>query len=405
MATYTPFIERNTDKIAGAIQQKQVGDLSSSAYMGDQSALEQLYGVNPQLAERIQMKKQQEAQNKLAQKSKQANMLQEIGKETINMEYEQAAAYAQRRAREMGIEAPLMPREVHEQMKKAFGKPASQSNSIGAASPKDFTPESLSDYSATGDISKLVRYSPQVKDIAGIPHQINPVTQKWEPIVNLNDPNIAEQTKALSKIEADKQSEKDFAKNKEKWKSTETQIINAISAADSKTELLNNTTDKLKGLLEDRITKYGSGLLSKLPASDERTIKGLITTIKANSTFTTLTDLKAQGGTLGAIAAAELELLSAALGELDQAGDSTEVLRVLDQISKANNDSVARLKAGYERDKSIYSKGYESVDDESSPPQVEATNSAPQAAIQMLMQNPQLADQFKAKFGYLPEGL
>ena len=118
---YTPFIERNVDKIAGAIQKKQVGELSSSAYMGDERALEQLYGVNPVLAERITAKRQQGEQKKLAQKQKQSKILHDIGKETVNMEYEEAAQHAQRRAQEMGIQAPVMPREVHEQMKKAFG--------------------------------------------------------------------------------------------------------------------------------------------------------------------------------------------------------------------------------------------------------------------------------------------
>ena len=365
MATYTPFIERNVDKMAGAIQQKQTGDLSSSAYMGDEQALQQLYGVNPQLAERIQMKKQQEAQNKLAQAGQQQKAMQEkqkavmgIAKQAITMPFEQAQAFAAEQAQALGIDAPPLTQEHYDQFKKVFG--GEKGNNIGEFSPKDFTSESLAKYAKTGNIEDVVRYSPQVKEIAGIPHQVNPATQKWEPIVDLSDPGITNQVRELSKIEADKQSELDFGKAKTKWESGETQTLNAISMADSKTKLLSDTTDKLKKLLSDRISKYGTGVLSNFPATDERTIKNLLQTIKANSAFTTLTDLKAAGGTLGTISEAELGLLSSALGTADQAGDAEELIRVLDQITKANDDSVLRLKSGYDREKSRYSKGYQS---------------------------------------------
>ena len=128
---YTPFIERNTDKIAGAIQKKQVGDLSSSAYMGDDQALQQLYGVNPQLAERITMKRQQSEQQRLAQQAAQKKSMQadqdiatELAKQTIGMSLEEANSYIQRESQARGLSFPAMTQEHHDQFKKAFGKSA-----------------------------------------------------------------------------------------------------------------------------------------------------------------------------------------------------------------------------------------------------------------------------------------
>ena len=383
MALYTPFAERTVDKVAGAIQQKNQTTLAQSAYMGDTSALNKLASINPEFAQKIQMQKNQQDQAKMQQaaQAQQANLkkqeiAKQIAKDSAKMPFEEAASYAQSQAQAYNIELPPLTPEHHAQFQKIYG--AHSDTNIGQVSPKDFTVESLAEYSKTGDIKGLTRYLPQVKDIAGIPHQVNPMTQKWEPIVDMTSPGITEQAKAIAKIEADKQSEKDFAKSKMKWQDSETQIISAIDSADSKTKILDNTTSKLKELLDDRVTKYGTGLLSRFPATDERTIKGLITTIEANSTFTTLTDLKAAGGTLGAIAQKELELLSSALGMLDQAGNAEEMIRVLDQISQANTDSVRRLRDGYARDKERYSKGFQSdAQAETDKPQADKFKGAP----------------------------
>ena len=383
MALYTPFVEKSVNTIASGMQQKQQTDLAQSAYMGDPNALGQLYGINPELAEKIKRQKQQDQQNQLAQQAqkqkvsmqadeKTQKIARQIAGDVAKMPFEQAQPYAAQQAAQYGVELPPLTKDFHDQMVMAHGKAKGEKgNNIGQLSPKDFTVESLAKYAQTGNIGDAVRYSPKIQDIAGIPHQVNPLTQKWEPIVDLTDPSITEQAKVLAKIEADNQSEKDFAKSKLKWQENENKILSSISMADSKTEILNNTTDKLKSLLGALSTRYGS-FLSKFPATDARTIKGLIQTIKANSAFTTLTDLKAAGGTLGAISEAELGLLSSALGSIDQSGDTTELIRVLDQISKANDDSVTRIKSGYDREKSRYSTGFQSDE--------EPKQSAPQQA-------------------------
>ena len=393
----TALARRQTDR--SNKMEDDTKELAYSAYMGNQDSIKDLMAVNPEYAmkllDRREKQQYEQQQYQAKQQAYNADMNQKLKTDMEGImaniskfpDAESARPYAEAQFQEIMKRHPEAMQGVsqedliydegdYNQAKVLFG-PGKDKN-IGQVSPKDFTVESLAEYSKTGDIKGLTRYLPQVKDIAGIPHQVNPMTQKWEPIVDMTSPGITEQAKAIAKIEADKQSEKDFAKSKMKWQDSETQIISAIDSADSKTKILDNTTSKLKELLDDRVTKYGTGLLSRFPATDERTIKGLITTIEANSTFTTLTDLKAAGGTLGAIAQKELELLSSALGMLDQAGNAEEMIRVLDQISQANTDSVRRLRDGYARDKERYSKGFQSdAQAETDKPQADKFKGAP----------------------------
>ena len=224
---------------------------------------------------------------------------------------------------------------------------AEKGGGIGTVSPKDFTVESLTAYSDSGDIGDLVRFSPQVKDIAGIPHQYNQGSLKWEPLVDMRSPEIAEQTVAQAEMEADKQSRLDFSKDRNTFMSGESKLISKISSARSKQDLMSGWN-----------TKYGSSL-SSLLGTEARELKGLINTLKANSAFTTLADLKESGGTLGAISAPELTLLEAAMGTIDQGGDIPEQVRVIDQILKANESAIARLDNAYAMDKKRYSGNYD----------------------------------------------
>jgi hypothetical protein len=134
MALYTPFIGKNIDKMAGAMRDRQQRELTSGAYMGDEKALSELSGVNPELAERIRVKKMQGQQADLArqaQMQKQNEAQQkatrdaatQIAKETVNMDYSEAVDYSQRRAQELGLSLPPMKPEHHEQIKKAYGEP------------------------------------------------------------------------------------------------------------------------------------------------------------------------------------------------------------------------------------------------------------------------------------------
>jgi len=128
MALYTPFIERNIDKLANAINDGQQKKLAESAYMGDEAAMGQLAGLNPQLAQQIQQGKARDEQQKLQgqamkqqMKERQQEQVTEIAKNAAKMPFDQAAAYAARTAQELGIQAPPLTPEIHAQFISAFG--------------------------------------------------------------------------------------------------------------------------------------------------------------------------------------------------------------------------------------------------------------------------------------------
>ena len=235
---------------------------------------------------------------------------------------------------------------------------ALQESRVGKVSFKDATFESIAEYEKSGDANDLVRYRPEVKDIAGVPHQVNMETGQWESIVDLNDPRISEQTKRLAELEADKQSRLDFGKDKTKFMNGETKLITKLASSRANQDLMQATVNEIKSLMSGWNTKYGASM-SLIPGSEARKLKGLINTIKANSAFSTLIDLKESGGTLGAISGAELTLLEAKLGAIDQGGDIEEQSRVLDQILGANQSSINRIDNAYNMDKTRYSGTYD----------------------------------------------
>ncbi len=128
MALYTPFIERNIDKLANAINDGQQKKLAESAYMGDEAAMGQLSGLNPQLAQQIQQGKARDEQQKLQtqamqqqMKSRQQEQVADIAKNAAKMPFEQARDYAARSAKELGIPAPELTPEIHAQFVSAYG--------------------------------------------------------------------------------------------------------------------------------------------------------------------------------------------------------------------------------------------------------------------------------------------
>jgi hypothetical protein len=355
MSTYTPFIERNVDKIAGAIQQKQQKDLSSSAYMGDKQALEQLFGVNPALAERIQTKQAQSQQAKLSQQASRNKALHEIGKETINMEYEQAASYAQRRAREMGIEAPVMPREVHEQMKQAFGSQAKAKDTARMQEWKML--EGMKEGPKKDAFARMVGAEESIK-VNGVEYKKNPLTMKYEPLLDARSDVVSDQQQALADQEADKQSRLDFGKSKTKWQTGKPTYNSKIRSARNDQKVMTDTADEIRATLDNYSAKYGTAL-SGISGTDANKLKGLYTTMLANSAFSTLIALKAAGGTLGAISGSELDLLKAKQGELNQAGQVDEQLRVLEQILEANERSIQNIETEFAETESMFSGSYD----------------------------------------------
>lgn len=233
---------------------------------------------------------------------------------------------------------------------------------LGTVSPKDFTVESMEKYQSSGSIKDLVRYSPKTVKVAGVEHSLNPITQKWEPIVDATSNQLTDQAKAISKLEADAKSRIDFGKSKVKWKTGRPKFKSKINSSKASQKILEATSKQLKDNINSWSTKYGASL-SSLPGSEARRLKNQLNTLKAHSAFSTLTDLKDSGGTLGAISEAELVLLEAKLGALDQGGDSTELLRVIDQIVNSNISTIGRLETEFYNTDAMYKGGFDDLEE------------------------------------------
>lgn len=263
--------------------------------------------------------------------------------------------------KEMDMTLAWLEPKAHKALQES--QKVAQEAKLGAVSPKDFTVESMAQYAETGAIGDLVRYTPEVKEIAGVPHQYNQESLKWEPLVDMRSQGLSEQTQAAAGLEAQKQSKLDFEKQRTKFHAAESQTIGKIDSAKSKHEILVNTIAEINRTRSGWSTQYGAAL-SGLPASEARKMAGLINTVKANSAFGTLSDIKATGGTLGAISAPELVLLEAALGTLDQYGDNEEQMRITDQITKANQSSITRLENAFAMDRKKYGTSFEEAERE-----------------------------------------
>lgn len=248
----------------------------------------------------------------------------------------------------------LQGAEIYMSMDQSKLKRNKKGGGIGQVSPKDFTVESMSAYEQSGKIEDLVRYSPKIQTIAGVPHQVNSATQKWEPIIDAEKPGLSVQAKAIATLEADKQSRTDFAASKMQWRTGMPKFRSKISSARSSHDILTATASQIKKNISSLTTKYGASL-SGIPGSEARVLKNQLDTLKAHSAFSTLTDLKASGGTLGAISEAELVLLMAKLGSLDQGGDGAELVRVIDQIINSNMSSIGRLETEFSKTNDMYS--------------------------------------------------
>ncbi|MBL4753768.1 MAG: hypothetical protein JKY52_09285 [Flavobacteriales bacterium] len=161
----------------------------------------------------------------------------------------------------------------------------------------------------------------------------------------------------VSDLAADKQAKLDFQKSKSKFNDTISSTVSAIGSAKATNDIMTDTANEIKSFISGLNAVYGASL-SGIPGSEAKRLKGLITTMKANSAFGTLIDLKASGGTLGAISASELELLAAKLGNLDQSGDIPEMVRVLDQILEQNSSSIVRMETAFASEKDRFSRGF-----------------------------------------------
>ncbi len=347
-----------------AEQMQQMKVLGEKAMSGDTEALSQLSMINPRAAQFID--------GQLTQQATQQQQGQEkTDKATVDFvrSLNSAPKGQQEAMFNWAVEQEHL--DVDEEDREHFSNPAirraiigeqeSEKSNVGTVSPKDFTVESIAEYERSGNIADLSRFSPKTVNVAGVEHQLNAETQKWEPIVDATSDRLNSQAKAIATLEADKKSRVDFGKNKVKWQTGRPKFKSKIASSRASQKILEATSAQLKSNINGWSTKYGSSL-SSLPGSEARRLKNQLNTLKAHSAFSTLTDLKDSGGTLGAISEAELVLLEAKLGALDQGGDSAELLRVIDQIVNSNKSSIGRLETEFHNTNAMYSGGFDDLE-------------------------------------------
>ena len=169
--------------------------------------------------------------------------------------------------------------------------------------------------------------------------------------------NKGASSEEVAKLEADKQARFAFTKSKSAFQDSVSQTVSSIGSAKATNEIMKDTVAEIKSFISGMNAGFGASL-KKIGPTNARKLKGLLDTMKANSAFGTLIDLKNSGGTLGAISATELELLAAKLGALDQHGMIPEQLRVLDQILAQNQGSIDRIESSFASEKDRFSRDY-----------------------------------------------
>ena len=142
---YTPFVEKTLGNISSAYlgrqqadrqagQQRQMQQLTQSAYMGDQQAMATLAGVNPQAAQQIQTMQRQTSQDKLAATASQRKGQQDQQKilggilsEAAKLDtFEEAQSYAAREVEGYGLTGmPPLTEEAYNQVRE-IARPAEE---------------------------------------------------------------------------------------------------------------------------------------------------------------------------------------------------------------------------------------------------------------------------------------
>ena len=73
-------------------------------------------------------------------------------------------------------------------------------------------------------------------------------------------------------------------------------------------------------------------------------------TVRASGAFTSLVNLKAQGGTLGALSDTELQLLEAKIANVERSQSQEQIDRNLLELKNALQGSATRIRAAYEKE-------------------------------------------------------
>lgn len=127
------------------------------------------------------------------------------------------------------------------------------------------------------------------------------------------------------------------------------QQLKTVDVAIDRAKTLKTTIEKIRGIAGGMSPGTGkfSNLLNKLPIqTDASTVRALNNTIKGLIGFQELVDLKAQGGSLGALSDAELGMLTSLQGSLDVDNLNSETyLEMLKDIETKTIDVEKKMEA------------------------------------------------------------
>lgn len=127
------------------------------------------------------------------------------------------------------------------------------------------------------------------------------------------------------------------------------QQLETVNIALDRAKTLKTAIKKIRGIAGGVFPGIGKGsnLMNKLPIqTDASTVRALNNTIKGLIGFQELVDLKAQGGSLGALSDAELGMLTSLQGSLDVDNLNSETyLEMLKDIETRTNDVEKKMEA------------------------------------------------------------
>ena len=139
---------------------------------------------------------------------------------------------------------------------------------------------------------------------------------------------------------------------------TKPKIESAISAAETKTSMLDDLIDKAEDQASRWTTGFVGGMVKTVPGTPAYDLTQTLSTIKANIGFDKLQEMRNNsptGGALGQVSEFENKLLQDVWGALEQSQTEGQFKENLQRVKKQTKESWSRINKAYEAD---YGKPY-----------------------------------------------